>query len=34
MKEKNEKNWNCVKHYIKTMETYCISCKKKSANEN
>ena len=34
MKKKNKKNWKCGKHYIKTMETYCINCKKKPANEN
>ena len=29
------KSWNfCRIHYIKIMETYCISCKKYTANEN
>ena len=36
MKEKikNPETSLCVTYYIKTMETYCISCKKNTANEN
>ena len=36
MKEKieNPETSVCVTYYIKTMETYCISCKKNTANEN
>ena len=35
MKQEIKKSWNfCGIHYIKTMETYCVSCKKYTANEN
>ena len=34
MKEEIKKSWNfCQTYYIKTMETYCVSCKKNSGNE-
>ena len=32
---RNKKPSNfCIIHYIKTMEIYCVSCKKNTANEN
>ena len=36
MKENNERrNTNfCVIYYMKTMETYCVSCKKSTAKEH
>ena len=31
----NRKSWNfCGAHYIKTMETHCVSSKKYAANKN
>ena len=31
----NKKSWNlCGIYYIKTMENYCVSCKKYTANKN
>ena len=33
--KRNEKSWNFREiHYIKTMETYCVSYKKYTSNEN
>ena len=26
--------WNTLYHYIKTIETYCVTCKKYTANKN
>ena len=35
MKEEIKKSWSfCGIHYIKTMETSCVSYKKNTANEN
>ena len=35
MKEEIKKSAKCCgMYYIKTMETYCVSCKKNTANEN
>ena len=35
MKEQTKKSGSfCRTHYIKTMKTYCVSCKKNTANEN
>ena len=35
MKEEIKKSWKCCEiNYIKTMETYCVSCKKNIAKEN
>ena len=33
--KKKKKSWNfCEIYYIKIIETYCVSCKKYTANEN
>ena len=35
IKERNKESWNfCRIYYIKTKETYCVSCKKYTANKN
>ena len=35
MKEEIKKSWKCYGiYYIKTMETYCVSCNKNNTNKN
>ena len=34
-KKRNKKSWNfCVIYFIKTMKTYCVSCKKYTTDQN